>query len=256
MEEGQIIFVVVIGGLLLLLLIGMIWDKIRLPKELKMLISAAQVLGLAYEPENPEIITKFGHLSFLDSLCTKAVRVLSGQIGNTFIYLFFLSTEQKRGTKNIIDVRRVIILHSPRANLPYFCLRPEHAVQKAVSKLVRVDWWLGIRSPAGGSEQLPTEDIKFPEDPEFSKLFELVGEKDATRRLFDADVRHYLKNHPHKLEMTMQAWKDALLWTSENYVLSHKNIDSYVQQATHLFELFTSRAHDFGRYMDAMKRLH
>jgi len=90
MEEGQVIFVVVIGGLLLLLLIGMIWDKIRFPKELKMLISAAQVLGLAYEPENPEIIKKFGHLNFLDSLSTKAVRVLSGQIGNTFIYLFFL----------------------------------------------------------------------------------------------------------------------------------------------------------------------
>jgi hypothetical protein len=252
MEEGQIIFVLVVGGLLLLLLIGMIWDKIRLPKELKLLISAAQVLGLAYEPENPEIITKFGHLSFLESLSTKAVRVLSGQIGKTYIYLFFLSTKQKRDTKYIIDVRRVIILHSPRVNLPYFCLRPEHAVQKAVSKLLRVDWWLGIRSPTGGSEQSAIEDIKFPEDPEFSKLFELVGEKDATRRLFDADVRHYLKNHPHKLEMTMQAWKDALLWTSENYVLSYKNIDSYVQQATHLFELFASRADNFEKHKDLL----
>jgi hypothetical protein len=252
MEEGQIIFIFVIGGLLLLLLIGMIWDKIRLPKELKLLISAAQVLGLAYEPENLEIITKFGHLGFLESLSTKAVRVLSGQIGKTYIYLFFLSTKQKRDTKYIIDVRRVIILHSPRVNLPYFCLRPERALQKTVSRLLRVDWWLGIRSPTGGSEQSAIGDIKFPEDSEFSKLFELVGEKDMTRRLFDADVRHYLKNHPHKREMTMQGWRDALLWTSENYVLSHKNIDSYVQQATYLFELFASRAEDFGKYKDLL----
>jgi len=252
MEEGQIIFVLVIGGLLLLLLFGMIWDKIRLPKELKMLISAAQVLGLTYQPENPEIITKFGHLSFLDSLSTKAVRVLSGQIGKTYIYLFFLSTKQKEDTKYIVDVRRVIILHSPRVNLPYFCLRPEHAAQKTVSRLLRVDWWLGIRSPTGGSEQSAIGDIKFPEDSEFSKLFELVGEKDMTRRLFDADVRHYLKNHPHKREMTMQGWRDALLWTSENYVLNYKNIDSYVQQATHLFGLFASRADNFGKHKDLL----
>jgi len=251
MEEGQIIFVLVVGGLLLLLLIGMIWDKIRLPKELKLLISAAQVLGLAYEPENPEIITKFGHLSFLESLSTKAVRVLSGQIGKTYIYLFFLSTTQKRDTKYITDVRRVIILHSPRVNLPYFCLRPERALQKALGSLL-LDWWMRRKFPTGESEQSAIEDIKFPEDPEFSKLFELVGEKEATRRLFDADIRHYLKNHPHKREMTMQGWKDALLWTSENYVLNHKNIGSYVQQATYLFELFASRAEDFGKHKDLL----
>ena len=251
MEEGQIIFVVVIGGLLLLLLFGMIWDKIRLPKELKLLISAAQVLGLAYQPENPKIITKFGYLSFLDSLSTKAVRVLSGQVGKTYIYLFFLSTTQKRDTKYITDVRRVIILHSPMVHLPYFCLRPERALQKALGSLL-LDWWMRRKFPTGESEQSAIENIKFPEDPEFSKLFELVGEKDATRRLFDADVRHYLKNHPHKREMTMQGWKDALLWTSENYVLNYKNIDSYVQQATHLFELLANRADNFGKHKDLL----
>jgi hypothetical protein len=52
--------------------------------------------------------------------------------------------------------------------------------------------------------------------------------------------------------MTMQGWRDALLWTSENYVLSHKNIDSYVQQATYLFELFASRAEDFGKHKDLL----
>jgi hypothetical protein len=248
MEEGQLIFVLLIGGLLLLLLFGMIWDKIRLPKELKRLISAAQVLGLIYQPESPEIITKFGHLRFLQSLSTKAVRVLSGQIGKTYIYLFFLSTKRKENTKDIIDVRRVIILHSPRVNLPHFYLQPEHAVQKIVSRLLKVDWWLGIRSTAEGSEQSAIGDIKFPEDPEFSKLFELVGEEEMTRRLFDADLRHYLKNHPHKGEMTMEGWKDALLWTSENYVLNDKNIDSYTQQAIYLFDLFASRAENFGKH--------
>ncbi len=246
MEEGQTIFIFVIGGLLLLLLIGMIWDRFRHPKELKLLISTAQALGFTYAEENPEIITKFSHLSFLESLSTKAIRVLSGQIGNTYIYLFFLSTTQKRNTEDIIDVRRVIILHSPGVNLPYFCLRPERALQKALGSLL-LDWWMGRKFPPEGSEQSVLEDIKFPEDPEFSKLYELTGEKEDTRRLFDADLRHYLKNHPHKGEMTMQGWKDALLWTSENYVLDHKNIDSYVQQATHLFELFASRADDFER---------
>ena len=248
MEEGQIIFVPVVGGLLLLVLIGMISDKITAPKKLKQLISAAQVLGLSYQPENPEIIKKFNHLSFLHSLSTEAIRVLSGQIGKTYIYLFFLSTKQKEGTKYVIDVRRVIILHSPRVNLPCFRLRPERAAQETVSRLLRVDWWLGMRSRAGGSGELAIEDIKFPEDPEFSRLFDLVGEKEATRGLFDADLRHYLKNHPHKGEMTMQGWKDALLWTSENYVLNYKNIGSYIQQATYLFELFASRAEDFGKH--------
>jgi hypothetical protein len=217
-----------------------------------MLISAAQVLGLTDQPENPEIITKFGHLSFFHSLNTKAVRVLSGQIGKAYIYFFFLSTGKRQDTKYIIDIRKVIILHSPRVNFPYFRLRPEHAAQKAVSRFLRVDWWLGMRSSAEGSEQSAFEDIKFPEDPEFSKLFDLVGEKETTRRLFDPDVRHYLKNHPHKREMTMQGWKDALLWTSEMYILNHKNIGSYVQQATNLFELFASRAEDFGKHKDLL----
>ncbi len=250
MEEGRIIFVVVIGGLLLLLLSWMIWDKIRHPEELKKLISAAQVLGLTYQPENPEIITKFGHLSFLHSLKTEAVHVLSGQIGKTYIYLFFLSTQREQYARYRIDSRRVIILHSPKAGLPYFCLRPEHAVQEAVSRLARVDWWLGIGSPDEGLEQSTLEDIKFPEDPDFSSLFDLVGEKETTRRLFDPDVRRYLKNHPHKRVMTMQGYRDALLWTSDMYVLNHKNIGSYVQQATYLFELFASRAKDFGRHKD------
>jgi len=250
MEDGRIIFVVAIGGLLLLLLFWMIWDKIKHPKELEKLISAAQVLGLTYQPENPEIITKFGHLSFLDSLKTEAVQVLSGQMGKTYIHLFFLSTEKERYAKYVIDIRRVILLHSPKVNLPYFCLRPEQAVQKAVSRLLRVDWWLHIGSPAEGSEQSALEGIKFPEDPDFSNLFDLVGEKETTRRLFDPDVRRYLKNHPHKRVMTIQGYKDALLWTSDMYVLNHKNIGSYVQQATYLFELFVSRAEDFGKHKD------
>jgi hypothetical protein len=109
----------------------------------------------------------------------KINNVLSGQVGNTQVYLFDYSYIVSTG-KSAHEVRQTVFFaNNSNWSLPNFTLKPEN-------------WWRKVMLKAGVDQ-----DINFPDNPDFSDRFWLKGDMQSLiREQFSPEIQQFLTARP------------------------------------------------------------
>jgi hypothetical protein len=109
----------------------------------------------------------------------KVTNVMSGQVGDAQVYLFDYTYIVSSG-KSSHEIRQTVFFaNNNKWSLPHFSLKPEN-------------WWRKVMQKIG-----MTNDINFPENPDFSDKFWLTGGIESMiREQFNPDIQAFLSERP------------------------------------------------------------
>ena len=121
------------------------------------------------------------------------------------------------GRKKRAHAETLALYRSPRVDVPPFALRPESALDRI-------------------SATFGSQDIDFPDHPDFSARYLLRGDDEgAVRRAFTADVLNALERHPL---CVLAGVGPRLAYLEPNYPVWPGALDAFVSRALALFRWF------------------
>jgi hypothetical protein len=121
------------------------------------------------------------------------------------------------GRRKRVDAETLAVYDSPRVRVPAFALRPESALDRITATF--------------GSQ-----DIDFPDHPDFSSRYLLRGDEEAAvRRAFTPDVLRALERHPL---CVLAGSGGRLAYLEPNYPVWPGALDAFVARSLALFRWF------------------
>jgi|YNPBryunderm2012_1023409.scaffolds.fasta_scaffold01742_9 hypothetical protein len=191
------------------------WTVLFWPRRRQQWEQAAGRLGLTVS-EGPALHERFAALDYFRQGRARRTRVLlegDGWRGRVFVGDHVYTTGSGRHSSQ--HHHTVCVVQNPRLALPHFSLRREPVLVDRIAELL------------GGV------DIDFPEDPDFSRAFRLLGDDEAAvRRLFSAAVRHFFL-HTVGTRVVVEGRGDLLL-VHRGQLVRPEEASALLQQAQEL----------------------
>ncbi len=220
---GDIIPFLIIGGVILAIVGGLIFNSIYEKKRTEKISQIAEKMGLSFIAQHdPAMHTELSSFSLFQSgRGRKMKNMVHGDTDDLRIAIFDYQYTTGSGKHKHTHHQTVIAFMGPSLALPQFELKPENLFHK-------IGGMLGMK------------DINFDTHPKFSKMFYLRGsDEEAIRRVFRPEVLSLFEQRPG---LYVQAAGEKVVYFRAGKRVSAEEYRQLLAEAFELYGLWRSDA--------------